>query len=139
MKGFPKTLKTRQDIEHCFEMAQSGELAVSEIECALKCIEEKGFLKCPVVTLSANRKTVTIRYCNEAKAGEAGNAVITNVKHETDPNDSSGGDSFSFTVLTLQSALSTDETVIRIPVADPYEAMGITRARINEIKEALGI
>ncbi len=138
MKYFPKTISTGQDVEHCFEMIQAGELEAKELHCALTCIEEQAFLQCPILSLSADRKQATIRYCNEAAAGLAGNAVIVAVRHEADP-DAHGmdGDAPGLTVLSLEAPLPHSETVIKIPAADPFAEMGITRARVQEIKEAL--
>jgi rhodanese-related sulfurtransferase len=138
MKGFPKTINTAQDVENCFALVKRGELAAAELQDALKGIEERGFLHCPIVSVSGDGKQATIRYCNEAAAGAAGNAVIISVRHEAEP-DAPGmdGDAPSLTVLTLESPLPADETVIKIPASDPYADMGITAVRINEIKEAL--
>ncbi len=138
MKYFPKTISTGQDIEHCFDMVKAGELEAEELHCALTCIEERAYLQCPIVSLSGDRRKATIRYCCEAAAGMAGNAVIVGVQHVADP-DAPGmdGNAPGLTVLSLEAPLMSGETVIKIPAADPFAEMGITRARAQEIKEAL--
>jgi len=138
MIGFPKVLKTGQDIENCLEMVKDGILEMSDLSFAIEAIENTAFLKVPYVEISNDRKTVTTRYCYEAKPGKAGNVTITKVEHKAGEDDGGAmGEAYAYTVITLETALPDKSTVIEIPVADPFEAMGITRARIVEIKGVL--
>lgn len=138
MKGFPKTIGTAQDVENCLELVRSGTLEASDLIGVLEAIEASGYLHCPIVAISDDRKQVTIRYCFEAKTGIAGNVIINAIQHEDDPDASGGMNSgAAFTVLALEAALPAAETVIKIPIADPFAAMGMTRARLREIREVL--
>ena len=86
MKGFPKVLKTAQDVKNCKAMVEAGELAAEDLLAAIEAIENQNYIKCPIRELSEDRKTVTIGYCSEAAAGgkvTAGGvtATIQTVEH----------------------------------------------------------
>ena len=137
MRGFPKRISTAQDIEHCFELVQAGELDAAQFQEALEAIGRRAFLNVPIVDISADRRTVTTRFCNEAIAGAAGSVVITNIQHQTDPGAAGGIDegSFAFTVLTLQSALPAGVDVLEIPApVAPFIEMGIAPARFTAMQ-----
>lgn len=86
MKGFPKVLKTAQDVKNCKDMVDAGQLQAADLLEAIEAIENQNFIICPIRELSEDKKTVTVTYCNEAAAGAkvtAGGvtATIQNVEH----------------------------------------------------------
>ncbi len=139
MKDFPKRIQTAQDIENCFGMVNVGTLAAADLLAALESIERRAFVHCPIFEFrDTARKKPVIRYCGEAQPGAAGNCEISSVKHEADAEESAGMDSgYAFTVLTLAASLAAEESVIKIPLPDPFAAMGMYSERVAEIKEAL--
>lgn len=86
MKGFPKVLKTAQDVKNCKDMVDAGQLQAADLLEAIEAIENQNFIICPIRELSEDKRTVTVTYCNEAAAGAkvtAGGvtATIQSVKH----------------------------------------------------------
>lgn len=86
MKGFPKVLKTAQDVKNCKDMVDAGQLQAADLLEAIEAIENQNFIICPIRELSEDKKTVTVTYCNEAAAGAkvtAGGvtATIQSVEH----------------------------------------------------------
>lgn len=69
MKGFPKVLKTAQDVKNCKTMVDAGQLQAADLLEAIEAIENQNFIICPIRELSEDKKTVTVTYCNEAAAG----------------------------------------------------------------------
>ena len=89
MKGFPKVLKTAQDVKNCKDMVDAGQLQAADLLEAIEAIENQNFIICPIRELSEDKKTVTVTYCNEAAAGAkvtAGGvtATIQSVEHITE-------------------------------------------------------
>ena len=68
MKGFPKVLKTAQDVKNCKTMVDAGQLQAADLLEAIEAIENQNFIICPIRELSEDKKTVTVTYCNEAAA-----------------------------------------------------------------------
>lgn len=86
MKGFPKVLKTAQDVKNCKTMVDAGQLQAADLLEAIEAIENQNFIICPIRELSEDKKTVTVTYCNEAAAGArvtAGGvtATVQSVEH----------------------------------------------------------
>ena len=69
MKGFPKVLKTAQDVKNCKAMVDAGQLQAADLLEAIEAIENQNFIICPIRELSEDKKTVTVTYCNEAERG----------------------------------------------------------------------
>ena len=69
MKGFPKVLKTAQDVKNCKGMVDAGQLQAADLLEAIEAIKNQNFIICPIRELSEDKKTVTVTYCNEAAAG----------------------------------------------------------------------
>lgn len=143
MKGFAKTIATGQDIYNCLAMVQAGTLAARDLRGAIESIEARGFIHCPILETSADRKTVTINYCAEAKAGQTVNGVnVAAVQHSHNAargEGGTGGDtSPTDTVLTLKTALAAGVAVVAVPSPiSPFAEMGITAAQLTEIEEVL--
>ena len=94
MKGFPKVLKTAQDVKNCKDMVDAGQLQAADLLEAIEAIENQNFIICPIRELSEDKKTVTVTYCNEAAAGAkvtAGGVTATiqswsiSTENRTDP------------------------------------------------------
>jgi len=137
MRGFPKVIRTVQDIENCLELVQKGDLDALQLQHKLEAIERRMYLFIPYVEISTDRKTVKTLFLNEAVAGQAGNCTILNIQHEVDPNPQEGTNQgeFAFTVLTLESALPDGEKVIKIPSpAPPSIDMNATTTAVQTIK-----
>ena len=141
MRGFPKTIQTAQDVENCFDMVQAGQLDAVKFQEKLEAIGRRAYLHCPITEITGNRRTATIRFCNEAMVGVAGNTTITAVKHIPDPNPPEGGameEGNAFTVLTLEAPLPAGETKILIPApVAPFVSMGMATARFTSIGAAI--
>ena len=63
MKGFPKVLKTAQDVKNCKDMVDAGQLQAADLLEAIEAIENQNFIICPIRELSEDKKTVTVTYC----------------------------------------------------------------------------
>lgn len=143
MKGFPKIIATGQDIYNCLAMVKAGELAARDLRGAIQSIETRGFIHCPIVEISADRKTVTINYCTEAKAGQTVNgANVTAVQHAHNAargaGDTGGDTSPTDTALTLKTALAAGVSVLAVPSpVSQFAELGITAAQLTEIEEVL--
>lgn len=69
MDGFPKTLKTKEDFYNCLGMVARGELAAGDLLAKIESAERQRFICCAVVEVAAEKKAVTVMYCDEAAAG----------------------------------------------------------------------
>lgn len=134
MRGYPHAIGTGQDLTNLLTLVQSGELSKADLQDSIASIEARKTITCPIVTISDDRKTVTLRYCAEAKAGQAiaEGVTVSAVQHTGNNPDAMQ------TVLTLSAALPDGQVSIRIPnPANPLAALGITQTQIDAIKEAL--
>ena len=48
MKGFPKVLKTAQDVKNCKDMVDAGQLQAADLLEAIEAIENQNFIICPI-------------------------------------------------------------------------------------------
>ena len=69
MKGFPKTLKTKEDYYNCLAMVAAGELAAADLLAKIEGAEKQRYIQCAVVETAAEKKAVTVYYCDEAAVG----------------------------------------------------------------------
>ena len=69
MDGFPKTLKTKEDFYNCLGMVARGELAAADLLAKIESAERRRFICCPLVEVAAEKKAVTVMYCDEAAVG----------------------------------------------------------------------
>ena len=85
MRDFPKRLATAEDIRNCKSLVDDGAFAAKDLLEAIEDLENMNYLHCPILAVGEDKKTVTINYCAEAKAGTkaiVGNKTvnITNVR-----------------------------------------------------------
>lgn len=134
MRGYPSTIGTGQDLQNLLALVQAGELPKADLQGSIAAIEARQTITCPIVGVSDDRKTVTLRYCAEAKAGQTVASGVTISAVQTMGTDSDSQQ----TVLTLSAGLPADQTDIPIPnPADVLGALGITQTQLDAIKEAL--
>ena len=118
MKGFPKVLKTAQDVKNCKDMVDAGQLQAADLLEAIEAIENQNFIICPIRELSEDKKTVTVTYCNEAAAGAkvtAGGvtATIQSVEHIDGEPDGSGKAEKEKTKITLSRTIAAGSFRLR--------------------------
>ena len=119
MKGFPKVLKTAQDVKNCKDMVDAGQLQAADLLEAIEAIENQNFIICPIRELSEDKKTVTVTYCSEAAAGAkvtAGGvtATIQSVEHIDGEPDGSGKAEKEKTKITLSRTIAAGSEAIKI-------------------------
>ena len=69
MKGFPKTLKTKEDYYNCLAMVAAGELLAADLLAKVESLERQRYIQCVIVSAAEEKKTVTVYYCDEAAPG----------------------------------------------------------------------
>ena len=52
MKGFPKTLKTKEDYYNCLAMVAAGELDAVDLERKIDSREKQRFIQCAIVEVA---------------------------------------------------------------------------------------
>lgn len=167
MKGFPKVIKTKSDLVNTFKMAKKGSLKKSDWLEAVAKLENQNWIMCPVISLSEDRKAVTIMFCAEAAAGQRvkNGAVYPTIqsvetvevdKSTTDTENAAaegqgaaregtesgqvaaGQNTATHTVLNLSKAVNMGTTEIGIPAAVSfYDRMGISKEEVEEMKGEL--
>lgn len=168
MKGFPKVIKTKSDLINTFKMAKKGSLKKSDwLETVAK-LENQNWIMCPVISLSEDRKAVTIMFCAEAAAGQRvkNGAVyptiqsVETVEVDKDTTDTenaategqgaaregaengqtaAGQNTATHTILKLSKAVNVGTTEIGIPAAVTfYDRLGISKEEVEEMKGELG-
>ena len=110
MRGMPKIIQTRADLQNLFALAQAGEAGVGKAALAerIRGLLAMQYHRVPI--LSTENKTVTTMYFPEAQEGgttEEG-LTLTTVTHTNDP-ESTG--QFSETVITLSKSPSDKKTL----------------------------
>lgn len=143
MKGFPKVLKTAQDVKNCSALVTAGELAAADLLEAIGALENQNFITCPIVELSEDRKTVTVLYCSEAAAGEKATAggvtaTIQAVEHINGEPDEEGKVEREKTAITLSRAIAAGSVSLKIHnTPSIYDALDITEDEVDQIKAEL--
>lgn len=143
MKGFPKVLKTAQDIRNCKAMVDTEELKRDDLLEAIAAIENQNFIKCPILELSTDRKTVTVGYCCEAAAGTkatagAITATIQSAAHIDGAVDTEGKTQKEKTMVVLSKAIAAGSTCLNIAnTPSIYEVLNITEDELEQIKTEL--
>ena len=133
MVGFPKILKTGQDIINCFEMVDLGECSPDLLKKEIERIERTNSLHIPVS--KAEGRNATVNYCYEATVGLTldNGLKITAVEHITNEDETP-----SETVITFNKNVPSDTAAINIPLAvNAFTEMGISEKQLQEIKGAL--
>lgn len=147
MVGFPKNIKTKADLVNTFKLAKKGKLKKEDWLAAVEKLEGQNWIMCPVLSMSEDRKTVTLNFCNEAAEGQKVlngnirptiNAVAVEVEPQTEDEVAAGKTEIKHTVLTLSRALTMGTEEIGIPAAVTYyERLGITEAEVEAMKGEL--
>lgn len=118
MKGFPKTLKTKEDYYNCLAMVASGELGAADLLAKIENVERQRYIQCAIVETAEEKKAVTVYYCDEAVVGmkfTAGSitGTITALTHiQSEEAQAAGDEANDRTALTLSKAVSVDNAVI---------------------------
>lgn len=167
MKGFPKVIKTKSDLVNTFKLAKKGSLKKANWLEAVAKLENQNWIMCPVISLSEDRKAVTIMFCAEAAAGQRvkNGAVYPTIqsvetvevgKDTTDTENAAtegqgaaregtedgqaaaGQNTATHTILNLSKAVNMGTTEIGIPAAVTfYERLGISKEEVEEMKGEL--
>lgn len=143
MKGFPKVLKTAQDVRNCKAMVTAGKLKPADLLEAIAAIESQNFIKCPIMEVSSDRKTITVGYCYEAAAGGKASAgaittTIQNVAHLDGEPDTEGKTQKEKTMIELSRAIAAGSEFLYIVNAPSvYETLDISEEELEQIKADL--
>lgn len=147
MVGFPKNIKTKADLVNTYKLVLKGKLKKEDWLAAVEKLEGQNWIICPVLSMSEDRKTVTLNFCNEAAEGQkilngsitpTINGISTEVEEQTEEEKAAGKTEVKHTVLTLSRALLVGTVEIGIPAAVTYyDRLGITEAEVEEMKGAL--
>ena len=147
MVGFPKNIKTKADLVNTYKLVLKGKLKKEDWLAAVEKLEGQNWITCPVISMSEDRKTVTLNFCNEAVEGQkilngsitpTINSISTEVEEQTEEEKAAGKTEVKHTVLTLSRALLVGTVEIGIPAAATYyDRLGITEAEVEEMKGAL--
>lgn len=147
MVGFPKNIKTKADLVNTYKLVLKGKLKKEDWLAAVEKLEGQNWIICPALSMSEDRKTVTLNFCNEAAEGQkilngsitpTINSISTEVEEQTEEEKAAGKTEVKHTVLTLSRALLVGTVEIGIPAAVTYyDRLGITEAEVEEMKGAL--
>lgn len=147
MVGFPKNIKTKADLVNTYKLVLKGKLKKEDWLAAVEKLEGQNWITCPVLSMSEDRKTATLNFCNEAAEGQkilngsitpTINSISTEVEEQTEEEKAAGKTEVKHTVLTLSRALLVGTVEIGIPAAVTYyDRLGITEAEVEEMKGAL--
>lgn len=141
MKGFPKTLKTKEDYYNCLAMVAAGELSATDLERKIESLEKQRFIQCAIAETAPEKKAVTIYYCAEAAEGMAFDTdgvtgTVTAVTHiqseKAREMEEPGNDR---TVLTLSKGVEAAGGVIALETA--ATVAGMTADDIKALKGVL--
>ena len=141
MKGFPTTLKTKDDYYNCLAMVAAGELAAADLLAKIESLEKQRYIQCAIVSVAEEKKAVTVYYCDEAAPGMAFAAggisgTVTVVTHtQTDDAAAAGETGNDRTVLTLSKGIAADNTAIGLEKA--AAVAGMTADDITALKGVL--
>lgn len=141
MKGFPKTLKTKDDYYNCLAMVAAGELAAADLLAKIESLEKQRYIQCAIVSVAEEKKAVTVYYCDEAAPGMAFAAggisgTIAAVTHtQTDEAAAAGETGNDRTVLTLSKGIAAENTTIGLEKA--AAVAGMTADDITALKGVL--
>lgn len=147
MVGFPKNIKTRADLVNTYKLVKKGKLKKEDWLAAVEKLEGQNWIVCHILSMSEDRKTVTLNFCNEAEEGQkirngsifpTINGISVETEEQTKEDMEAGKTEVKHTVLTLSRALLKDTVEIGIPAAITfYERLGIAEAEVEEMKGAL--
>lgn len=141
MKGFPKTLSTKEDYYNCLAMVASGELTAADLLEKIESLERQRYIQCAIIEAEEEKKAATIYYCDEAAVGMAFvsgdvHGTVTAVTHmQSDEQAATGEQGNDRTVLTLSKGIAADSVVIGLQTTD--KVAGMTADDITALKGVL--
>lgn len=141
MKGFPKTLKTKDDYYNCLAMVAAGELAAADLLAKIESLEKQRYIQCAIVENTPEKKAVTVYYCAEAAAGmvfAAGDitGTVAAVTHTQSEEAAAAGETGNDrTALTLSKSIDAGCTIIGLQTAE--KVAGMTADDITALKGVL--
>ena len=141
MKGFPKTLQTKEDYYNCLAMVAAGELAAADLLAKIESAEAQRHIQCAVAEAQPEKKAVTLIYCDEAAVGmkfTAGgvSGTVQAVTHVQSGEAQEAGEAANDrTALTLSKAVAADCAVIALETAETVA--GMTTDDIKALKGVL--
>lgn len=141
MDGFPKTLKTKEDFYNCLGMVARGELVAADLLAKIESAERQRFICCQLVEVAAEKKAVTVMYCDEATVGmkfTAGNVSgsITAVVHkQSEEAAAAGQEGNDRTALTLSKAVAAGTATISLEISQTVA--GMSQDDFNAMKGVL--
>ena len=136
MKGIPKFIKTRSDLNNLFSLVQTGRVEKAELAEKINGLLELQYHHVPV--MAVNGKTVTTRYFHEVNVGDTtkDGHIVKAIDHvQTPKSEDEGADagiSYEATKITLSNA-PTDDAVLSIFKLDNY----LTEKEFDHIAEDL--
>ena len=142
MKGFPKTIKAREDLYNCYQLVKEGSLEKEDLLAAIEAIETRNYIYCPVLAVDDTKKVFTIRYCAEAAAGQKiknGETLynVATVEH-VEEDDGTGNITPVTTIITTTAKVASPAEKIGIPEpSSVYDELGVTEAEIETMKGGL--
>lgn len=142
MKGFPKTIKTREDLYNCYRLVKEGTLEKEDLLAEIEAIETRNYIYCPVLAVDDTKKVFTIRYCAEATAGQKiknGKTLynVAAVEHVVDRHGA-GNMTPVTTIITTTTKVASPAEKIGIPgPSSVYDELGVTEAEIETMKGGL--
>ena len=141
MKGFPKTLRTKEDYYNCLAMVASGELTAADLLEKIESLEKQRYIQCAVIEVAAEKKAVTIHYCDEAAVGMkfvagAVTGTVTAVAHAKSAEAEAAGEQGNDkTALTLSKSIDAANGLIGLETTD--KVAGMNTDDINALKGVL--
>lgn len=119
MKGIPAFIKTREDLQNLFALAQEGKENKSELAEKIRELLSLQHHRVPI--LSTSGKTVTTRYFPEVNVGDETDAgvKVTAVKHVEAEEQEGEGTTYESTVITFAAAPGADK-LLSIYLPDNY-------------------
>lgn len=146
MKGFPKTIQTREDVLNCLELVRSKQLDIEEFETMLTIIDNLSYDCIPIIGVAEDLMSVTLNYCAEISSDSVvlyngDNIDISTIEHRKSIEKSSDQmeeNGFTTTIVTLVDKLnyinSLYPNVLKIKKSyDEYMRIGITKEEISNI------
>lgn len=129
MDGFPKTLKTKEDFYNCLAMVARGELKAADLLAKIESAEKQRFICCPAVEVAAEKKAVTVMYCDEATvgmkftAGSVSGSIMAVVHKQSEEAEAAGKEGNDITALTLSKAVAAGTDTINLEISKTVAGM----------------
>jgi len=135
MRGFPKFIQTREDLQNLFEMVKAEKLDKAELAERVRSLLGLQYHNVPAINVDGAK--VTTGYFAEVSKDDvtAEGFTVKKVEHKKDPDGED--DAYAETVVTLSEAAPEGFRVLSIFVANnPLVLHGFD---VEEIKYILGV